>query len=297
MDEEGTARRGRQPSLVETNVATRDDSLALLDKLSMNEMTTYRWSLLDDVVAYRKAGYAAIGVWRPKLVEFGEERGCELLCDSGLTVSSISWAGGFTGSHGHSFREAVDDARDVLRTAAAVNAECLVIVSGCRAGHTANHARRLLVSGLRALADEAAEYDVRLALQPMHPMFASEWSFLTTLDETVDVLDRCDHEAVGMAFDVYHLWQEPRLLERIPEIAPSVSLVQLSDWRDPPRSEVDRCRLGEGEIPLRDIVQTFAQSGYNGYYEVEIWSEELWRSDYEALLAHSRSRFQAMCRQ
>ena len=226
-------------------------------KLSMNEMTTYRWSLLDEVDAYRAEGFEGIGIWRPKFAEFGEERGIELIRDSELSVSSISWAGGFTGSNGLSFNEAVRDARDAIRTAASVGADSVIIVSGSRAGHTANHARRLLVSALRVLADFAGEHNVSLAVQPMHPMFAQEWTFLTTLDQTLDILDRCHHESVRMAFNVYHLWQERRLLERIQAIAPLITTVQLNDWRDPPRSEMDRCLLGDGEIPLEEIVRAF----------------------------------------
>ena len=70
--------------------------------LSISELTTYRWSFEEDVRNYSAAGFRAIGVWRQKLSDFGEERGLALLHDSGLEVSSLLWAGGFTGSDGHS---------------------------------------------------------------------------------------------------------------------------------------------------------------------------------------------------
>ena len=123
-----------------------------MPRLSMNEMTTYRWSFEQDVQQYCAAGIPAIGVWRRKLSDFGEQRGIELLKESGLAVSNLLWAGGFTGSEGHTFRESVDDAVDAIRLAGAMRANCLVIYSGARAGHTHNHARRLLVSALIELA-------------------------------------------------------------------------------------------------------------------------------------------------
>ncbi len=262
-----------------------------LHRMAMSEMTTYRWTFPEDVTAYREAGVDAIGIWRPKLSQFGDERGIDLVRESGLSVSSLSWAGGFTGSNGHSFRECVDDARDAINVAGALGAECLVIMSGARAGHTANHARRLLIDGLDLLADSAAAHGVALAIQPVHPKLAGEWSFLTTLDDTLDVIDRCNHDCVRMAFDIYHLWHEPRLIERIPEFASLVSLVQLSDWREPTRSDHDRCLPGDGDIPLGDVVSAFADSEYDGYYEFEIWSEELWKSDYDQIIKSCRSRF------
>ena len=83
--------------------------------LSVNEMTTYRWSFEEDVTRYRDAGIEAIGVWRQKLADFGEERGLELLAHSGLKVSNLLWAGGFTGSDGHSYQEGLADAREAAR--------------------------------------------------------------------------------------------------------------------------------------------------------------------------------------
>ena len=87
--------------------------------LSMNETTTFRWSFEEDVANYAAAGIPAMGVWRQKLSDFGEEKGIELLADAGLKVSHLLWAGGFTGSDGRSFRTSIEDASDALETAAA----------------------------------------------------------------------------------------------------------------------------------------------------------------------------------
>jgi sugar phosphate isomerase/epimerase len=87
--------------------------------LSMNEITTFRWSFEEDVENYLQAGYRAIGVWRHKLTDCEEARAIDLLDRSGLRVSNLLWAGGFTGSDGRSLAESIDDAADALRLAAA----------------------------------------------------------------------------------------------------------------------------------------------------------------------------------
>ena len=125
-------------------------------RLSMNEITTFSWTFDEDVHEYQEAGYEGIGVWRPKLTDFGEERGIELLAESGLHVSNLLWAGGFTGSEGRSFRDSVEDAIEAIHLAAAMNADCLVVYSGPRAGHTCNHARRLTRRALKELVAVAA---------------------------------------------------------------------------------------------------------------------------------------------
>ena len=86
-------------------------------RISMNELTTYRWSFEEDVAQYARAGIEALAVWRHKLSDFGDERGIELIAESGLKVSSVLWAGGFTGSDGRSHKESVEDAHEAIRLA------------------------------------------------------------------------------------------------------------------------------------------------------------------------------------
>ncbi len=188
-----------------------------MPRISINEMTTYHWSLLEDVSGYQAAGVKSLGVWRRKLCDFGEERGVELLRESGLAVSSFLSAGGFTGSDGQTFREAVDDALDAVHLAAEMQAGCLVVVTGGRAGHTVNHARRILRDALWEIGDAAGRAGLNIALQSIHRRPIERWSFLTTLDATLDMLAWCDHPRVGMVFDFFHTWREPELCRRIRE--------------------------------------------------------------------------------
>jgi len=265
----------------------------VMQRLAMNEMTTIRWSFWDDVTAYRNAGYEAIGVWRPKLVEFGEERGADLLAESGLSVASLSWAGGFTGSDGHSFEDAVCDARDALQLAGRIQAACLVLVTGARGGHTQNHARRLVVDAVRELADQAADENVQLALQPMHAKFARGWTLATTLDQLLDIVDRCNHPHVGIAFDAYHLNVDPELLLRIPQFVHLVKTVQLGDWRDGRPAPQPLRLIGEGALPLGELIAGFEDAGYMGFYDLQILSESVWQSNYNDVLEQCSLEFQS----
>src|SRR5690606_9546035 len=151
-----------------------------MKQLSMNELTTYRWSFEEDVHQYAAAGMAAIGVWRHKLSDFGETKGAELLREHGLAVSSLLWAGGFTGSDGRSHKDSIEDALDAVRLAAELDASVLIVHTGARAGHTHNHARRLVKSALVEVARLAEESGVTLAVEPMHPACAADWTYLTS---------------------------------------------------------------------------------------------------------------------
>ncbi len=260
-------------------------------KLSMNETTTFRWSFEEDVAGYAKAGISAMGVWRQKLSDCGQAKAVELLRSSGLMVSHLLWAGGFTGSDGRSYRESVEDAGEALRTAVALGTDTLVVYSGARAGHTYNHARRLIQSALDELIPIAEKLGVTLAVEPMHPGCAAGWTFLTSIDDVLALLGAVGSSQVKMVFDTYHLGQDPGIVNRVAEIAPHVAIVQLGDARCPPDGEQNRCRLGEGNVPLAEIVAAFGRAGYDGYYDVELLGEEIETSDYDSLLKHAKQAF------
>ena len=154
-------------------------------RLSMNELTTFRWPFDEDVRHYAAAGFDAIAVWRQKVSDFGEEKAIELLEDSPLSVSTLLWAGGFTGSDGRTHTESVEDALEAVQLAGDLKANSLVVYTGSRSGHTHNHAKRLFRHAVEALLPCATECGVTLAIEPMHAGCASAWTFLTDLDETL----------------------------------------------------------------------------------------------------------------
>ncbi len=260
-------------------------------RLSISETTTFRWSFEEDVLQYRAAGVPALGVWRQKLSDFGEAKAVELLAETGVAASHLAWAGGFTGSDGRSFRESVSDAQDAVRTAAELRAPTLVVYSGGRAGHTHNHARRLIKDALREVAPLAEALHVALAIEPMHPGCCRDWTFLTSVADVLSLIESVGSPACKMVFDTYHLGLEAGIVEQIADLAPHVALVQLGDARRAPEDEQNRCRLGEGIVPLAEIVQAFSAAGYDGYYDVELLGEEIEASDYHALLEHSKQAF------
>lgn len=263
-----------------------------MPRLSINELTTYRWSFEDDVENYRSAGIQSLAVWRHKLSDFGEEKGIELLVDSGLRVSSLQWAGGFTGSDGRSYQDSIADARAAIQLAAALHAECLVVYSGSRAGHTNNHARRLLTGALESLLPIACEFGVRLAIEPMPWRCSSEWTFLTNIDETLRLLDQFDSPQLKLVFDTYHFGHKEAICKRLSELAPRIGVVHLADAKQPPGVEQNRCRLGDGTIPLESMISSLVHAGYGGYFDVKLMGEEIEASDYAELIAHSKDAFE-----
>jgi sugar phosphate isomerase/epimerase len=262
-----------------------------MNLLSMNEITTFRWSLEEDIEHYQEAGYRAIGVWRQKVSDDDEDRAVDLLADSELVVSNLLWAGGFTGSDGRTLEESIDDAREALRLAAAMRAGCLVIYSGGRNNHTLRHAGRLLRLALDELLPLAEAVEVPLAIEPMHAACAAEWTFLTDLSPVMELIDEMDHPFLKLAIDTYHFPCGESQRQLLARAAPHVGIVHLGDRRLPPSVDHERCPLGCGHLPLSPIVSTLQNAGYSGPFDVKLMGPEIESSDYWTLLEHSQTAF------
>lgn len=258
-----------------------------MSRMSVSELSTFRWSLEEDVLRYKEHGYQAIGVWRPKLSDCGESKARELLVDQQMKVSSLNWAGGFTGSDGRSFRESIHDALDAIDAAAQLEADCLVILAGSRAGHTRNHAKRLLSQALKVLAEAAQAVGIQLAVEPMHVGCAHEFTFLTSVPDTLDVIAGIDRSNCGIVFDCYHMAQDDNAMDWLPSIVPFIRLVQFGDSKSAPIGEQNRCLLGDGRVPLAALVHTIESNGYEGFYEVELLGEDVEHYEYSEILSQS----------
>ena len=257
--------------------------------LSMNQLSTLRWPFERDVHEYASAGFQSMGIWRPKLSDVSEDRGVRLLREYGMEVSNLLWAGGFTGSDGRSYRDAVRDAIDAIHTASHLETECLIIYTGSWGGHTQSHAYRLVRNALTELLPHAEEFGITLALEPMSPACGAEWTFLSSLQEALDIIDPFESPYLKLALDTYHFAIDgPPALQHLEDIVDRIAVVHLGDGLDPPVGEQNRCRLGDGRIPLQKIVATLKSSGYDGFLDVELMGESLEGLDYQDLLQHSR---------
>jgi sugar phosphate isomerase/epimerase len=259
--------------------------------LSMNEITTFRWSLEQDVENYQQAGYRAIGVWRQKLADWVEDQAVDLLLGSGLSVSNLMWAGGFTGSDGRTPAESIDDAAEALRLAAGLMAGCLVVYPGGRNNHTFRHAGRLLRSALDELLPLAEATEVPLAIEPMHAACAADWTFLTDLASVVTLIEEYRSPCLKLAYDIYHFPFEARQRHLLAGLAPHIAIVHLGDRRALPTIEHERCLLGQGKLPLRETVATLQDAGYTGAFDVKLLGSEVETHDYWTLLEQSQLAF------
>ncbi|MFN0195695.1 MAG: sugar phosphate isomerase/epimerase family protein [Planctomycetaceae bacterium] len=247
---------------------------------SLHQISTYRWSLAEDVVQYRKAGIPAIGLWLKKVRETGEDQTVELISASGLSVSSLSWLGGFTGTEGLTHIEALDEAVDAIQLAGRLSAQTVVVVSGARGYHIQSHARRCTRSALIRLGDAAAEAGLMVTLLPESRPLSRPWSIFRDWEAALDVVVGCDHPHVKLALDIERF--RPGLLPtaQLNDIVPYLSHMQISRIT---ATTADTQLLQAGSEPdsLAEDIAALQHAGFSGYCEYEMWTEATWQSRYE----------------
>jgi sugar phosphate isomerase/epimerase len=256
-----------------------------MDRISVNEVSTFSWNFLEDVVRYSTFGFGGIGVWRHKISDFCDQTVSELIRTSRLKVSSLQWVGGFTGNDGLSFAEAIEDAISAIRSASILQAGCLIVHPGSANGHTRRHARRLLVNALNELVPIAEDFGVRLALEPMHCESGAEFTFLDQIDSSLEIAAQYPAKRLGIVLDLYYFGCDLSLADDLLSNVERLALVQLADRRCAPLNEQNRSFPGEGTIALSDWIRTLEQGGYRGFYEFELLGEDLAKMDAFQMLA------------
>ena len=256
--------------------------------VAVSQSTTSRWELSDDLAHSSEHGFEAISVWRAKLSDCGIDRSARLISNAGMRVSSVHWAGGFTGSDGRSFNESVADALEALLAANDLAAPVLIVSSGCRGGHTLTHAHRLLRQALEAIAPAASRAGVTLAIKPIHAAAAVGSSFLTNLSQALELVEQFDDSSIKLSLDLWQFGHQPDLLDLLPRLAVSTAAVQVADRIGRPSFEQERLPAGEGSLPLEATVLALLEEGYAGPIEFDPVGEAVEEMGYEQTLASTR---------
>jgi sugar phosphate isomerase/epimerase len=234
----------------------------------------------------------------------GLDKVARQLRDTGIELSGYCRGGFFSAADAAGLQAALLDNRKAIDEAKTLNAPCVVLVvgslSGALAGQPAytdiGRARTEVFDGIAAALDYARQVGMPLAIEPLHPMQAAERACVNTLEHALDICDALDPQqtgALGVALDIYHVWWDPKLQQQIARAGRQRLLAyHVCDWLLPTRDLLnDRGMMGDGVVELKKIRGWVEAAGYQGYSEVEIFSDlDWWRRPGEEVLDTCVSR-------
>ena len=277
-------------------------------RLSVSQITTLNASFADDVRSYAAAGFDGLGVWELKLAEGGDAEAIELLAASGLesaaavpTVPSILPLPLLGGPEDPA--ERVDAYCRSLERLAPFHPTGFVLLTGTAEGRDPDEARAIVTDGLATIGAEAERLGVRVGLEPYQRDGGEPWTIVSSIPEAIELLaDAGDPPAIGIQFDVWHLWNTATLYDDIANELHRFTGVHVSDVRDPTRGWADRVLPGDGIADVPRILRALDEAGWDGLYDIEIFSDDgtfvtahpdsFWAAPAAETLARARAAFE-----
>jgi sugar phosphate isomerase/epimerase len=263
-------------------------------RLCIHTITTRPWSIEEAIQRYAAAGVKGITVWRQWLDGRPVAAVGQQIRAAGLEVVSLCRGGFFPAADAARRQAAIDDNRKAIDEARALGAPLVVLVCGAALGQSLETSRSQIADGLAAVLDHARQAGVRLAVEPLHPMYADNRSAINTLRQANDLCEQLDSPQLGVAVDVYHVWWDPDLHSQIERSTRAGRLwaFHVCDWRTPTEDLLnDRGLMGEGCIDIRRIRGWVEQCGFHGFIEVEIFSHRYWAMDQNEFLQKIRDAY------
>jgi len=265
-------------------------------RLCVHTITTRPWSLEQAVDEYQRAGVAGITVWRQALEGIGAEGAARLLAASDLEVVSLCRGGFFPATTEKGRQDAIDDNLRAIDEAAAIGAPLVVLVCGAVPGMPLAQGRKQIFQGIEAILPHAEKAGVRLAIEPLHPMYSDSRSAINTMEQANDMVDAFDHPNLGITVDVYHVWWDEHLRDRLLWAGERIFSFHVCDWLTPTSDILnDRGLMGEGCLDLRGIREMVETGGFRGFVEVEVFSNRWWARDQREFLERIQEAWRTVC--
>ena len=228
-----------------------------------------------------------ITVWRDALVDRNIKQTGQLLRDHGMDIVSLCRGGFFPNKEKEKRKLAIEDNLIAIEEAAELGTQLIVLVCGADPTQSLEDSREQIHEGIQIILPQAAAAGIKLAIEPVHPMYADTRSAINTLAQANDVAEQINSPYVGVAVDVYHLWWDPSLEQEIKRCGENDHLLafHICDWKTPTVDILlDRGLLGDGCIPVNKIRSWVEATGFNGFFEIEIFSNKYWQQDQSQFL-------------
>ncbi|HMK17693.1 MAG TPA: sugar phosphate isomerase/epimerase family protein [Chitinophagaceae bacterium] len=253
-----------------------------LSLLCIHTITTKSWSIEEAAKNYSAEGVKGITVWRDALANRNIKQTGQLLRDHGLDIVSLCRGGFFPNKEKEKRKLAIEDNLIAIEEAAELGTSLIVLVCGADPTQSLEDSRKQIQEGIQTILPQAKAAGIKLAIEPLHPMYADTRSAINTLAQANDMTEQINSPYVGIAVDVYHLWWDPTLEQEIKRCGENDHLLafHICDWNSPTVDILlDRGLMGDGCIPINKIRSWVEATGFNGFYEVEIFSNKYWQED------------------
>jgi len=252
------------------------------DRLCIHTITTKPLDFKQACAEYAARGVKGISIWRDAVEGLDPVLVRSILKENHLSPVSYVRGGFFPSLDPDRRKAAIEDNVRMMQEASEMEIPLLVLVCGAEPRQSLQKSRDQVRNGIEDLMPLARKLGVKLAIEPLHPMYADTRSAITSLKQANDMTGYFDDDFMGVAIDVYHLWYDDELEREIKRSGRKnkIFAYHICDWNVPTTDMLnDRGLMGEGCIPLKQIRKWVEEAGFSGFHEVEIFSTKFWAED------------------
>ena len=277
---------------------TDDRNLTATARYSISELTLPDTSFREDVDLISGSLATGIGLWEEKLAGLDAADAISMLAGAGLTATLCfprTWS---IFPNARMMIPADPEQRVVLicesvSRLAPFHPVGIVVTPGTAPDGGGEEARDVMIRNLRTVARHAADLGTTIALEPIRQM---NGGFISSFADALRYRDEVGEPSLQIMLDVWHIWDEPSIGSLIQANVDALVGVQLNDWREPTRRSDDRVLPGDGVAGVAKLLAALVNSGYQGWYDLEIMSalelpDSLWRLPPRELLSRADERF------
>lgn len=254
------------------------------------------WPVERVIDACATRGFGGIVFWRREIGTRATEIGNRVRA-AGMQVTGLCRTPFLVGSDRPSAWK--EETLSSIDMAAELGTDVLTVVTGGTEPGTKGviETQKILIERLSQVAGYAADRGVKLALEPLNPMFGGNRTCLMSVRDALKVCNDLGVENVGIAVDVYHVWWDSSLGESCSAAGDRIIGYHLCDWLENTQDMLlDRGMMGDGVADLKTIRGHVEAAGYRGPCEVEIFSSSnWWARDPKEVLDTIVSRFKSVC--
>lgn len=238
--------------------------------------------IIDEVA---RAGFGAIAPWRREVEGQDVAALARRIREAGLKVPGYCRSTFIPAVDRAGFLANIEANRRAIADAATLGAASFVMVVGGlpEGSKDIAAARAQVAEGTALLLEHGKSLGVKIALEPLHPVYAADRSCLSLVSEALTICaaieGAADNPWLGVCLDVYHIWWDPGRSAAIAAAGAQRRIFgfHVCDWLVPTGDVLnDRGMMGDGVIDVRQIRGEVEAAGYQGFVEVEIFSARNW---------------------
>ncbi len=261
---------------------------------SLNASTIKPTPILEKIRIAGAVGFSGIELWHDDIDTFLNQGGTlvdikKALTDQGLSVPTTIYLGDWFDTTGQAYEKALDECKRRMHQSAELGAPH--VIAGPPGGPAdyklgAQHYRDLLELGTQIGVKPAME-------------FLGFVQQLNSIDDALEVMNGSQHPDASTVLDPFHIQRGGGDVESISKLNNrQIAVAHFMDTVDHPAREQqedrDRVMPGDGIFDLARYLQLLRQVGYKRFLSLELFREDLWAQDPQAVAEEGLDKMRAV---